>query len=203
MTGHRANKPSHLRWKLPAASFAAIGPAVGLALAALILISLVLAALHALDIVPIALAIAAVALLTLWASSHYRPARVPEQGRRARLASPAALAGGLIFVAAAIVAVRYSAVSATADSARASSLATWAYPSGGRLHIGAQEPAGQGPASLQIVVTRSGSTTAAWNDVRLAAGQTWQAPSLPITGNAPTRVAIRRSGVIVASFSIP
>jgi hypothetical protein len=182
--------------------FTAIGPAIGLALAALILTGLALAAFRGLDTIPLAVAIAAVTLLTLWASTRYPAAGDPERAEPARLASPAALAGGVILVAAAIVAVRYSADSATADSARASSLAVWAYPSGGRLHIGAQEPAGQGPVSLRIVVTQAGITTAAWNDVRLAAGQTWQAPPLTLTGTGPVRVVARRGGSVVASFPI-
>jgi hypothetical protein len=186
-------------WIAQQARFTAIGPATGLALAALILIGLVLAVLRILDTVPTALAVAALTLLTLWASRRYLAAQVPERGKRV---SPAALAGGAIFVVAAVVAVHYSAVSSMAGSARASSLAVWAYPSGGQLHIGAREPAGQPSVSLQIVVTSAGITTADWNDVRLAGGQTWQAPSLPMTGYAPIRVLIRRGGIIVASFPV-
>jgi hypothetical protein len=185
------------------ARFAAIGPAIGLALAFLILIGLALAALHALSTVPVALAIGAVTLVAAWSHRPEPPAEITSRRTPVRLAGPAAVGGVVIFAAAAILAVRLSVVSATADSARASSLAVWAYPSGGRLHVGAREPAGHGPAALRIVVIRAGVTAAAWNDVRLAAGQTWQAPPLTMTGAGPTRVVARRGGVVVAAFSIP
>jgi hypothetical protein len=54
---------------------------------------------------------------------------------------------------------------------------------------------------VQIVITQAGTTIATWNDVRLAAGQTWQKP-LTITGNSPARIVIRHDGAIVAGLLV-
>jgi hypothetical protein len=137
-----------------------------------------------------------------WAGSLYPAAKVPERRPGVRLASATAVGGAVIFAAAAVLAIRSSVVSATADSAAASSLAVWAYPSGDQLHIGARQPPDHGPTTLRIVVIHAGLTAAAWNDVRLAPGQAWQAPPLALTGPGPTRVVARRGGVVVASLWI-
>jgi hypothetical protein len=188
-------------WVAHQARFVAIAPAIGLALAFLILIGLALAVFHALNTDPIALAIGAITLAAAWASSLYPAAGALERRIRVKLPSPIAAGGIAIFAAAAVFAVHYSAVSATADSDGASSLAVWAYPSGGQLHVGARQPPGHGSTTLRIVVTHAGITAATWNDVRLAPGQTWAAPALTLTGNGPTRVVASHGGIVVASFS--
>jgi hypothetical protein len=189
-------------WIAHQARFTAIAPAVGLALGCLILIGLVLAVLHALNADAVALAIGAVSATVAWVSGLYPAADVPERGTSVKPARPMAVGGAVIFAAAAALAVHYSAVSARAGSAEASSLAVWAYPAGQHLLVGAQQPAGHGSTSLRIVVIQAGITTAAWNDVRLAPGQTWRARPFTMTGNGPARVVARRGGVVVASFSI-
>jgi hypothetical protein len=181
-------------WFIRRERFAAIVPALGLTLACLILAGLALAAVHALDTVPVALALGIAALAATWIStSHPAPGLKPP--------NPLALTGVLIFASAAILAVRYCADSATADADGASSVAIWAYPSGDQLHVGVEQPAGHGAASLRIVVTQAGVTVAVWNDVRLAPGQTWQAPTLTVTGNGPAKVTALHGATVVASLS--
>jgi len=181
-------------WLMHRARFAAFVPAVGLTLIFLILAGLALAAVHALSTVPVALALAAVTLATIWAGASY-PAP--------RFKPPNALAaiGILIFAVAAGLAVHYAAASAAADADGASSVAIWAYPSGGQLHVGVQQPPGHGAASLRIVVTQAGVTLATWNDIHLAPGQTWEAPALTVTGDVPARVVALQGGTVVASLS--
>jgi hypothetical protein len=186
-------------WIAHQARFAAIAPAIGLALGCLILIGLVLAVLHALNADGVALAIGAVSVTVAWLSSLYPAADVLE--RRTSVKPPRRMAVGGAVIFAAALAVHYSAVSATAGSAGASSLAVWAYPAGQQLLVGAQQPAGHGSTSLRIVVIQAGITTAAWNDVHLATGRTWRAPPLTMTGNGIIRVLAQRGGVVVASFS--
>jgi hypothetical protein len=191
-------------WIAHHARFAALGPAIGLALAFLVLIGLALAAGHALSTAPIALAIGAVTLAAAWAGRLYPAAGVPGHRTPVKRPNLIAVGGAVIFAAAAVFAVHYSALSARADSARACCLAVWAYPSGpsgAQLQVGAQQPAGHGPTSLRIVVAEAGITAAAWNDVHLAPGQTWRAPPLTMTGNGPATVIARRGRVVVASFS--
>jgi len=188
-------------WIPRRAAFAAIPAAIGLALAVLILTGLALAVFGVRSSVPLALALAAVTLAAAWAGARYPGAGAAELGTPLTRAGPMAAGGALLFAAAAVLAVRYSAASATADTGRASSLAVWAYPSGQVIYVGARQPQGHGPASLRIVVTHDGVTAAAWNHVRLAPGQTWRAPPLTLTGSGTTRVVARRGGVIVARFS--
>jgi hypothetical protein len=178
-------------WLLHRARFRAVVPAVGLTLVFLILAGFALAAVHALDTVPIALA---VAVVTLAACTRARAERFGAP-------NPLAVTGAVIFAAVAVLAVRYAATSATADGDAASSLAVWAYPTGARLQVGVQQPAGHGTASLRIVVTRAGATVAAWNNIRLAPGQTWEAPVLTVTGGGPIRIVALHAGTVVASLS--
>ena len=194
-------------WFVHRARFEAIVPATGLTLAFLVLAGLALAAVHALSTVPVALTLGVATLAAAWAAAA-RPAAGPaersEHGeRRARLKPPIPLAatGVLIFAAAAVLAVHYSAASATADADGASSVAIWAYPSGDQLHIGVEQAAGHGAESLRIVVTRAGVTVAAWNDIRLAAGRTWEAPALTVTGTGLTHVVALHGATVVASLS--
>lgn len=188
-------------WFVHRERFAAIVPAVGLTLVFLVLAGLVLAGVHILSTVPVALTVAVVTLAVVWAGESYAAPQVAE--RRAWLwpPNPLALTGVLIFAAAAALAVHYSAASATADADGASSVAIWAYPSGGQLHVGVEQTAGQGAASLRIVVTEAGVTVATWNDIHLAAGQTWQAPALTVTGNGPDEVVALHGETVVASLT--
>jgi hypothetical protein len=209
-------------WFLHRRRFDAIVPAVGLTLAFLILAGLALAAAHVLNTVPVALVAVAATLAAVWAGARRsdpapspdHPASDPDPdpdpdpasgpaGRRARLKpwQPLALAGVLIFAAAAVLAVRYSADSDTADTDAASSVAIWAIPSGDQLHVGVEQPVGQGATSLRIVVTEAGATVATWNNVRLAPGQTWEAPALTVTENGPAKVVALHGGTVVASLS--
>lgn len=200
-------------WFLDRAQFAALGPAVGLALAGLILIGLALAAAGALTIDVIAAAIGASTLAAFWASTAWAstawasalhpaaPAAAAEWSTRRKLPSPFAVGGAVIFATAAACAVHYSAASATADSDQASSPALWAYPAGDRLDVGVLQPAGQGSTSLRIVVTQAGVTIAVWKDVRVGPGQTWEAPPIALRGDGPTQVAAFRGGSVVASLS--
>jgi hypothetical protein len=196
-------------WLLYLAQFTALGPAVGLALAGLILTGLALAAAGALTIDVIASAISAITLAiawastawanTLWASTHHPAAA---EGRTPlKRPSPFAVGGAVIFAAAAACSVHYSAASATADSDQASSLALWAYPAGDRLDVGVWEPAGYGSTSLRIVVTQAGVTIAAWKNIHLAPGQTWEAPPIALRNDGPTQVVAFRGGSVVASLS--
>jgi hypothetical protein len=190
-------------WLAHGARVDAIVRAVGLTLAFLVLAGLALAASHALTAVPAALTVAAAALAAAWASTRYPQGRRQDHPGRAAELRPGLLAaaGALVFAVTAIVAVRYAAASATADSNGASSLAVWAYPSAGQLHVGARQPAGHGTASLRIVVTEAGVTAAAWNNVRLTPGQAWEAPALTLTRGGPVRVVAVRAGTVVASLS--
>ena len=188
-------------WSMHRTRFDAIVPAIGLTLAFLILAGLALAAVHALSTVPVALVFGLATLAAAWVGAS-RPAAGPT-ARRAWLRPPypLALAGVLVFAAATIVAVRYSATSATADADGTSSVAIWAYPTGDQLHVGVEQPAGHGGTTLRIVVSQAGATLATWNDVRLAAGQTWQAPALTVTGIGPAQVVALRGGTVVASLA--
>ena len=186
-------------WFLHRRRFDGIVPAVGLTLVFLVLAGLGLAAVHALSPVPVALVLAVATVAAAWA---WAPAPGPAE-QRARLRPPNLLAaiGGLVFAATAALAVHYSATSATADADAASSVALWAYPSGDQLRVGVQQPAGHGAASLRIVVTQAGATVATWNDIRLAAGQEWEAPALTITGPAPAQVVALEGTSVVASLA--
>lgn len=188
-------------WFLHRRRFDGIVPAVGLTLVFLVLAGLGLAAVHALSPVPVALVLAVATVAAAWVGAG-APAPGPA-GQRARLRPPSLLAaiGGLVFAAAAALAVHYSATSATADADAASSVALWAYPSGDQLRVGVQQPAGHGAASLRIVVTQAGATVATWNDIHLAAGQEWEAPALTITGPAPAHVVALEGTSVVASLA--
>jgi hypothetical protein len=187
-------------WFLRRWRFDAIVPTAGLTLAFLILAGLALAAVHVLNTVPVAIVAVVATLAAAWAGAR-RADPDPAPGLTQRRWQPLALVGVLIFAAAAVLAVRYSADSATADSDAASSVAIWAYPTGDQLHIGVQQPAGQGAMSLQIVVTEAGVAVAKWDIVRLAAGQTWEAPALTVTGSGPAKVVAMHGGSVVASLS--
>jgi hypothetical protein len=211
-------------WLAQQARPRAIAASVGLTLAFLVLAGLALAAVHALTTVPTALTIATASLAATWATprlaatphtatAHPSTAHTAtthpstahpstaHPARKPRLAVPGllALAGAAVFAAAAVLAVHHAAASAAADNDEASSLAVWAYSSGGQLHVGAQEPAGHGVASLRIVVTQAGITTAAWNDIRLVPGQPWQAPALTLTRNGPVRVTALQGATVLAT----
>lgn len=186
-------------WLVQRTRLEAIVPTIGLCLAFLILTGLALAAVHVLSTVPVALVMTIATLAAAWISApHPGPADL-----RAWLKPrhPLALAGVLLFAAATILAVRYSAASATADTNGASSVAIWAYPSGGQLHVGVEQPAGHGATTLRIVVTRAGATIATWTGIHLAPGQTWQAPALTVTGSGPVQVVALHGGTTVASLS--
>jgi hypothetical protein len=185
------------------AGLVAIVPAVGLTLAFLVLAGLGLAAAGSLSVVPATLTVGAAALAAAWASVGPAEGGPPEQAARPRAPGLLALVGVLVFAITATAAVRYAAASATADSNAASSLAVWAYPVGGQLHVGAQQPDGHGAVSLRIVVTQAGVTAAAWNGVHLAPGQAWEAPALTLTGSGPVHVIALRAGSVVASLSAP
>lgn len=180
----------------------AIVPAIGLTLAFLILAGLALAAVHVLSTVPVAFVSAVATLAVAWVGAS-QPAAGPQE-RRAWLKRPHPLVvvGVLIFAGATVLAVRHSAASATADAEGASSVAIWANPSGDQLHVGVQQPAGHGTTTLRIVVSQAGVTIATWTNIRLAPGQTWEAPALlTVTGNGPTQVVALHDGTIVASLS--
>jgi hypothetical protein len=187
-------------WILHRARFAALGPSVGLALAGLTLIGLAFAAAGALTIVPIASAIAAVTLAAAWARTLY-PGTAAERGTQVKRPGPFAVGGVIIFAVLAAFSVRYSAVSATADSDHASSPALWAYPVGDQFDVGVRQPAGQPPTSLRIVVTQAGSTLAAWQDIRLAPGQAWRAQLIALSIDGPVQVVAFQGKTIVARLS--
>lgn len=188
-------------WLRARASLAAIVPATGLTVVFLILAGLALAAAHALSAVPVALTTAVATLAAVWVGAR-PPTAVPDtRNTWHRPANLLALAGALIFAAAAVLAVRGSAASASADADQASSVAIWAYPSGGQLRVGVEQPAGHDAVTLRIVVTEAGATIAVWNDVRLTPGGIWQAPALTVTGKGPAQVTALRGGTIVASLS--
>lgn len=199
-------------WFLHRSRFDAVVPAAGLTLAFLILAGLALAAVHALSTVPFALVAAAATLAAAWAGAR-RPEPDPEPGTgpepeiaepRARLKPSRplalALAGALVFTAAAVLAVRYSADSAEADADGATSVAIWAYPSGGRLLVGVEQPSGHGATTLRIVASQAGTVVATWN-IDLAAGQTWEAPALTVTGEGVVQIIALHGETVVASLS--
>ena len=192
-------------WFMHRRRFDALVPTTGLTLAFLILAGLALAAVHVLNPVPVALVTALATLAAAWAgASHPASASYPELAERRawfKPRHPLAVTGVLIFAAATVVAVRYSADSATVDADKASSVALWAYPSGGQLHVGVEQPAGHGTTSLRIVVSQAGVTVATWSDIRLVAGQTWEAPALTVTGKGPAKVVALHGGTVVASLS--
>ena len=196
-------------WFIRRERFEAIVPVTGLTLAFLVLAGLALAAVHALSTVPVALTVGAVTLAAAWAGGNFPtpghadfPApRHAERSAWLTSPNPLAVTGVLVFAAAAVLAVRYSADSATADADGASSVALWAYPSGGQLHVGVQQPPGHGAASLRIVVTQAGATVASWNDIRLDPGQTWQAPALTVTADSPARIVALHGQTVIASLS--
>lgn len=188
-------------WFVQRRRFDAIVPAAGLTVAFLILAGLALAAVHALNTIPVAVVSGLATLAAVWVGASHPAAGPAERGVWLKPTHPLAVVGVLIFAAAAVVAVRYSANGATADADGASSVAIWAYPAGDQLHVGVEQPAGHGGTSLRIVVTQAGVTVATWNDVRLAAGETWQAPALTVTGNAPAEVVALHGNTVVASLS--
>ena len=183
-----------------AVTIASIVPTVGLALAFLVLAGLALAAVHALSTIAVALVLGVVTLAAVWVGVARPAPKLAERGARRKPPNPLAVVSVLIFAVAAALAVRYSADSATADADGASSVAIWAYPSGGQLHVGVEQAAGQGTASLRIVVTQAGVTVATWNDIRLAPGQTWDAPALTVTRNGPAQVLALHGRTVVASL---
>lgn len=188
-------------WIAQRSRFAAVAPAIGLVLASLVLIGLGLAAAHLLSTSFAALAVGAVTIAVAWVGSR-RPARPPRQQASPRRFHLAAAAGVVFFVVAAAFAIHYSAVSAVADSEQATSLSVWAYPSGGQLHVGAEQPLGHAATSLRIVVSYAGTTAATWNNVDLSPGQTWKAPLLELPRNGPVRVVARHGQDVVATLSV-
>ena len=188
-------------WLLCRRRFDAIVPATGLTLAFLILAGLALAAVRILDTVPVALAVEIATLAAAWAGVRYQGTDHTDRTAPLKRLNPLAAVGVLIFAIAAVLAVRHSAASATADADGASSVALWAYPVGGRLHVGVEQPAGHGATSLRIVVTQAGVTVATWNDIHLAPGQTWQAPALTVPGTGTAQVVALHGTTVVASLS--
>jgi hypothetical protein len=181
--------------------FDAIVPTIGLTLAFLILAGLALAAVHALSTVPVALVVAVATLAAVWAAASQPTVGLAERRAWLKPPYPLAVVGVLIFAAATVLAVHYSADGATADADGASSVAIWAYPSGGQLHVGVEQSAGHGATSLRIVVTQAGVTVAMWNGIHLAPGQSWEAPALTVTGKVPAQVVALHGGTVVASLS--
>ena len=181
--------------------FGAIVPAVGLTLVFLILAGLALAAVRALTTVPVALTLAVASLAAVWVGDLRPSPGLAQRRARHRPPNPLAVTGVLIFAAASVLAVHFSAASAAAGADGASSVAIWAYPSGDQLRVGVQQPAGHGPALLRIVVTQAGVTVATWNNIRLAPGQTWEAPALTVTGNGAAQVVVLSGRTVVASLS--
>lgn len=184
------------RWR-----FDAIVPAVGLTLAFLVLAGLALAAVHALTTVPAALMLAGATLTAVWAGGLHRGPEAAHPRARLKPPNPLVLGGLLAFAVATVLAVHYSALSAEADADGATSVAIWAFPSGDQLHVGLRQPTGHGAATLRIIVTQAGATIAAWNDIRLAPGQTWEAPALTVPAAVPAQVVALHGGTVVASLS--
>jgi hypothetical protein len=175
---------------------------MGLTVTFLVLAGIALAAVHELGTIPTAVTVGVVTLAAACASA-WRPGPGSEKPRRKPL-SPLAVAGAAVFAVAAVLGVHYAAVSATADANGASALAIWAYPSGDQLQIGVQAPAGPATGSLRIVVTQAGQTgapAATWNNIRIAPGQTWEAPALTLPGNGTVRVVALHAGTVEASLS--
>ena len=188
-------------WFLHRRRFDAIVPAIGLTVVFLILAGLALAAVHVLNPVPVALVTLVATLAAAWVGASRPAPSLAGRGAWFKLRHPLAVTGALIFAAATVLAVGYSAHSATVDADKASSVALWAIPSDGQLHVGVEQPAGHGTTSLQIVVSQAGVTVAKWDDIRLAAGQTWEAPALTVTGKDPAKVVALHGGTVVASLS--
>jgi hypothetical protein len=188
-------------WIAQRSRFVAIAPAIGLVLASLILIGLGLAAAHVLSTSFATPAIGVVTIAVAWAGSR-RPEQPPRQRTAPRQFNLVAAAGAVFFVIAAAFAIHYSAVSAVSDSEQGTSLSVWAYPSGGRLHVGAEQPLGHGATSLRIVVGYPGANAATWNNVDLSPGQVWKAPLLALPRNGPIRVVALRGQDVVAALSV-
>lgn len=188
-------------WIAQRSRFAAVAPAIGLVLASLVLIGLGLAAAHVLSTSFAALAVGTVTIAVAWAGSR-RPEQPPRRQASPRRFHLAAAGGAVFFVVAAAFAIHYSAVSAVADSEQATSLSVWAYPSGGQLHVGAEQPLGHGATSLRIVVSYAGATAATWNNVDLYPGQTWKAPLLGLPRNGAIRVVACHGRDVVATLSV-
>jgi hypothetical protein len=165
----------------------AIRSVIGLALPFLVLAGLTLAAFGVLSTAGVALVVAIATLAAARRADGPKP-----------WLDPLAIAGVLVFAVASVLAVRYAADSATADADAASSLAVWAYPSGGGLRGGVEQPAGQSAESLRVVVTQAGTIARAWNDIRLAPGQTWEF-TLDVSG--PVQVTVEHAGTVVARVS--
>jgi hypothetical protein len=181
--------------------FVSVAPAVGLVLASLVLIGVGLAAVHMLNsgVAPAAAAIATIGVAWIgWRRTVVDP-RNPRPTRRLNWVAGAGVA---FFAMAAAFAIHYSAVSVTADSNRATSLALWAYPSHGHLHVGVEQPAGRNLGPVLIVVTYAGTTAATWRNVDLAPDQTWQAPPLALPRSGAIRVTVRRGGRVIATLSV-
>lgn len=205
-------------WLAYRARLRAIVPAVGLTLAFLVLAGLALAGARMLTTVPTALVIWIATLTAAWASARWpgpvhwpgpvRARPVPGKAVSGKAVSGKvvpgkavlAVAGAGFFVLASVFAIRYAADSATANADGASSLAVWAYPEGGQLQVGLEAPAGQGAAGLRVIVTQAGVRVAAWNIVRMAPGETWEAPTLTLTGNSRVQVTALHGGTVVASL---
>ena len=173
---------------------------LGLTLVFLVLAGLGLAAAHALNSVTTALVVGGAALTATCYGARWVAERRGKAERKTPL-NPLVIAGVLVFVVASVLAVRYAADSATADADEASSLAVWAYPAGGELRVGIQQPSGGGEASLRVVVNQEGAAARAWNNIRLSPGQTWAAPAFTLTGNGPVDVQVLSGGAVVASVS--
>ena len=188
-------------WLLYRERFDGIVPATGLTLAFLILAGLALAAMGTLNPVPVALAVGIATPVAACAGVRYPGAEHADRTSRLKRLNPLAATGVLIFAVTAVLAVRHSAASATADADGASSVALWAYPVGGRLHVGVEQPSGHGATSLRIVLTQAGVTVATWNDIRLAPGQTWEAPALTVAGSGAAQVVALHGTTVVARLS--
>jgi hypothetical protein len=173
---------------------------IGLTLVFLVLAGLGLAAAHVLNSVTTALAAGGAALTAICYAARWVAERRGKAERKTPL-NPLVIAGVLVFAVASVLAVRYAAGSATADADGASSLAVWAYPAGGELRVGIQRPPGGGEASLRVVVNQEGAASRAWNNIRLAPGQTWAAPAFTLTGSGPVDVRVLSAGAVVASVS--
>ena len=188
-------------WFMHRRRFDAIVPTIGLIVVFLVLAGLALAAVHVLNPVPVALVTLVATLAAAWVGASRPSPGLAERRAWFKLRHPLAATGVLIFAAATVLAVGYSAHSATVDAGKASSVALWAIPADGQLHVGVEQPAGHGATSLQIVVSQAGVTVAKWDDIRLAAGQTWEAPALTVTGKGPAKVVALHGGTVVASLS--
>jgi hypothetical protein len=184
-------------WIAQKRAYIAFAPAVGLALASLVLIGVALAAAHLLNTGFTTLGVGAITVGV--ACTGARRPHLPTQRRmRSAQLNVFAAAGAIFFIVSATFAVHYSAVSAVADSNQATSLSVWAYPSGDQLHVGAEQAPGHSAISLQIVVSYAGTVAATWGNVNLFPGHAWKAPSLALPrSGAPIRVVARQGKDIV------